>query len=686
MMNSLYQQYLALNRLRDQTERQTKALLKQTSEEQYSEDISEQRSTYSGQTSEKIDVFSDDNDSAPEVLEMSGNARHDQRLREAFNYFRSKCWKKRTLFRAISEGSPDDRASSQSLLNAKTLLCHAFVDNLVLFKKMLLVYLLVTVLTAIFPIAMGYIITHHADYVDLPHIMHFVFFLSCITLGVGLLNILRVVCFAKYERAIIYHVQSGIMKKLFSLPVSFFEQYAVGDLCHRVMMIESLARMSGQNQMGVLLSFVFSSTGFLTMLYFSWKLTLVTLSLVCIYFAFLMRNIKKQLPYIERYMSDSAHTAAFMFHVLNGITCIKVFLSDVFAKARWADLYSRGRHSLFHLYRYGIWRFTFINNMLLLTLIIVFYLGTQWVSSQMSATDYVIFYTAFIQFMSALVSFSMQSSELAFSICAFRRLRPILESAPEPQADVCKEKKITLKGRVVINAVHFHYPNTKLPILNQASCIIEPGEHVAIVGLSGAGKSTLLKLLLGFYFPQQGDILFDDQSIHTLNLTQLRDQIGVVLQNSKLMTGSLLSNLLDAYPHKTEEDAWQVAELVGLSAFIASLPMKMHTMVSQHINLLSGGQQQLLLIARALIGKPRLLLLDEATHSLDSVSQHHVITAIRRLPMTCISIAHQASAMQYADRILMLEQGRIVENVIPHTPQTASLTVKKYDCPIPAHT
>ncbi len=620
-LSTQYQRYLALHHLRHQTEQQTKARLKQTAQEQYSEHHAE-----------------------------------------------SHC--------------PHIEASA-SVLNAQTLLRHALMDNMMLFKKMLIVYVMVAALTALFPIAMGYIITHHADYVYLPDIARFVFFLSAISLGVGVLNVLRVACFAKYERAIIEHVQSGVMKQLFSLPVSFFEQYAVGDLCHRVLMIESLARMSGQNQMGVLLSFVFSTSGFLTMLYFSWKLTLLTLMLVSAYFAFLIRNIKKQLPYIERYMANSAHTAAFMFHVLNGITCIKVFLSDTFAKARWADLYSRGRHSLFHLYRHGIWRFTFINNMLLLTLIIVFYCATQWMSFRLSATYYVIFYTALIQFLSALVSFSMQWSELAFSICAFRRLKPILETEPERQTDTSKSKTFTLKGRIAINGVHFHYPNAKLPILNEASCIIEPGEHVAIVGLSGVGKSTLFKLLLGFYFPQQGNISFDEQSIQSINLKQLRDQIGVVLQDSKLMTGSLLSNLLDAHPSKTEEDAWQVAELVGLSDFIASLPMKMHTMVSQHITMLSGGQQQLLLIARALIGQPRLLLLDEATHSLDAVSQQHVIAAIRRLPITCISIAHQSAAIQYADRVLMLEQGKLAP--IPHSPQVASSMVDRPGCPTPTH-
>ena len=424
-------------------------------------------------------------------------------------------------------------------------------------------------------------------------------------------------------------------------------------------MIEPLARISGQNQIGILLSFVFSLVSFLTMFYFTWKLTLTTLVIVSLYLAISIMNIKKQLPHIGAYISNLGDTAAFTFHMNSGMSRIKVFCSDVFAEAAWAGLYSNGRQKLSHIYRLGVWRFTITNTILLFTLMVVFFLATQWERNQLPLEHFIIFYTAFILLMSALVSFSMQLSEIAFTICAFRRLKPILETPTEHNST--QNNKIKLLGAISISNVQFHYPDSKLLILDGLSCSIAEGEHIAIVGLSGAGKSTLLKLLIGFYFPQQGQILFDGKRSQDINLSVLRKQIGVVFQDSKLMTGTLLTNIIDEDAGMTEDDAWHAAELVGLKDFIASLPMKMHTMVTQHVNVLSGGQKQLIIIARALVGKPRLLLLDEATNSLDPVAQQHIAKVIRSLPITCVSVAHRLSTIQAADRILVLDQGRIIE-------------------------
>ena len=230
-----------------------------------------------------------------------------------------------------------------------------------------------------------------------------------------------------------------------------------------------------------------------------------------------------------------------------------------------------------------------------------------------------------------------------------------------PEENSSQSDAIAITGTIFMNNILFSYPQSKLLILDGLTCSVAKGEHLAIVGLSGAGKSTLLKLLMGFYTPQQGQLLFDGEPIQHFNLSEFRQQIGVVFQDSKLMTGTLLTNIIDGCVGLTEEDAWHAADLVGLKAFITSLPMKMHTMVSQQLNVLSGGQKQLISIARALVGKPRLLLLDEATNSLDATAQHHIASVIRRLPITCISISHRLSTIQYADKIMVLHKGRIIE-------------------------
>lgn len=558
---------------------------------------------------------------------------------------------------------PDPNLSDDTL-SVSTLLRHVFIKNLSTFGTMMVIYCLVAVFSTALTITLGHVITQHHAYTHLPTLLQLVFFLTVLSVFIGIMSIIRTLLFAKYESAIIDQVQSIIMQRLFNLPVSFFEQYATGDLCHRVLMIEPLARLSGQNQIGVLLSFSFSTISFLTMLYFSWKLTLTTLLVVSVYLLISIINIKKQLPHIEKYMHHAGEATAFTFNMNSGMSRIKVFCSDVFVEARWTKLYSDTRQKLSHIYHLGIWRFTLTNNILLLTLIIVFYLISRLEHEQLPLEHVIIFYMVLIQFMSALVSFSMQWNEIAFSICAFRRLQPILNTPTEniyPQKIPLSTASIRLTGSMSVNNIQFSYPHSQLMILDGLTCSIAAGEHVAIVGLSGAGKSTLLKLFLGFYFPQQGSISFDDSHIQHIHLSVLRQQIGVVFQDSKLMTGTILTNIIDGGAGMTEQDAWQAAELVGLKDFIASLPMKMHTMVSQQINVLSGGQKQLILIARALVGKPRVLLFDEATNSLDALSQYHIAQVIRALPITCISVAHRLSSIQYADKIMVLDKGRIVE-------------------------
>ena len=567
------------------------------------------------------------------------------------------------------DSEPVERSpNANNALSARTILHHVFTKNLSIFGSMIVIYFVVALLSATLTITMGHVIAHHLDYTHPSQIIQFILLLTSIVVGINVFSIIRTIFFTKYEISIISDVQSIIMKRLFNLPMSFFEQYATGDLCSRVLMIEPLARLSGQNQIGILLSFTFSTISFLTMLYFTWKLTVTTLAIVTIYLAISFLSIKKQLPHIEKYMSNSGGTAAFMFNMNSGMSRIKVFCSDVFAEAAWAKLYCDGRQKLSYIYRLGVWRFTITNNILLLTLILVFFVATQWERNQLPLEHYIIFYTAFIQLMSALVSFSMQLSEIAFSICAFRRLKPILKTPTEDNITEGNPIKSStqLTGTLSIINVQFSYPHSKRLILDGLTCSIAEGEHVAIIGLSGAGKSTLLKLLIGFYFPQNGQILFDNTPIQDINLSVLRKQIGVIFQESKLMSGTLLTNIIDEYAGMTEEDAWHAAELVGLKEFIAALPMKMHTMVSQQVNVLSGGQKQLILIARALVGNPRVLLLDEATNSLDPVTQHHITEIIRALPITCISVAHRLSTIQSADKIMVLDHGRIIEEGTYH--------------------
>jgi ABC-type bacteriocin/lantibiotic exporter with double-glycine peptidase domain len=198
------------------------------------------------------------------------------------------------------------------------------------------------------------------------------------------------------------------------------------------------------------------------------------------------------------------------------------------------------------------------------------------------------------------------------------------------------------------------------PVLDRLDLHIGAGEMVALVGQSGCGKSTILRLLLGFETPEAGSVQFDGQDLTALDVESVRRQLGVVLQDGDLFPGSIHQNLSGATTI-TEAEAWELADIVALGDDIRAMPMRLETMVSLSGGAFSGGQRQRLLIARALATRPRILILDEATSALDNVTQKVVTKNLAELGMTRIVVAHRLSTIIDADRILMLEKGRVIE-------------------------
>jgi ATP-binding cassette subfamily C protein len=218
-----------------------------------------------------------------------------------------------------------------------------------------------------------------------------------------------------------------------------------------------------------------------------------------------------------------------------------------------------------------------------------------------------------------------------------------------------------LKGNIELNHVTFRYkPNTP-PVLRDASMSVQPGQFVAFVGPSGSGKSTVFRLLLGFEIPESGVIYYDGQDLAGLDVEEVRRQMGVVLQNGKLVNADIFTNIVGSAP-LTLEDAWEAAELAGISSDIRRMPMGMHTVIGEAGSGVSGGQRQRLLIARAIVGKPRVILFDEATSALDNETQAIVSQSLERLQATRIVIAHRLSTVMKADHIFVLDKGTLVQN------------------------
>ena len=237
---------------------------------------------------------------------------------------------------------------------------------------------------------------------------------------------------------------------------------------------------------------------------------------------------------------------------------------------------------------------------------------------------------------------------------------PILQAVPEYGTG--KTLVSELSGRIELNHVTFRYEEDGPAVLDDLSLTIQPGEYVGIVGRSGCGKSTLVKMLLGFETPQEGTVCYDEYDTSTTNLRSLRRCIGTVLQDGKLFAGDIYSNITITAPYLGVEDAWDAAEKVGMAEDIRRMPMGMHTLISEGSGGISGGQKQRLMIARAIVGKPKILIMDEATSALDNLTQKTVTDSLDALDCTRIVIAHRLSTIRSCDRILALDKGKIVES------------------------
>ena len=281
-------------------------------------------------------------------------------------------------------------------------------------------------------------------------------------------------------------------------------------------------------------------------------------------------------------------------------------------------------------------------------------------SSSLSTGRFLAFSSAFGQFLAAMLSLTAVFVSILQIVPIFQRAQPILDA--EPEVGTGKADPGIITGDVEINHVSFRYRPDGPLILDDLSIHINPGEFVAFVGPSGSGKSTIMRLLMGFEAPSSGTIYYDDrQDLSDLDVRSIRRQVGVVLRHSQLMPGDIQANILGNSGY-TVTDAWDAARMAGIDEDIKSMPMGMFTAVSEGISTLSGGQRQRLMIARALVSKPRVVFFDEATSALDNHTQAMVSRSLEALQATRIVIAHRLSTIRMADHIYVIRAGRIVQH------------------------
>ena len=278
---------------------------------------------------------------------------------------------------------------------------------------------------------------------------------------------------------------------------------------------------------------------------------------------------------------------------------------------------------------------------------------------EMSAANYMGFIAAYGA--AAGLGTVMAGMPLALSNVAagLRMLAPVLQASPEEEERLPEIAR--LRGEICMEKVTFSYAEGMVDVLSNFSLHIRPGEFVAIVGPTGCGKSTVIRLLLGLETPREGRICYDGVDLQTVSKSSVRRQLGVVMQDGRLLLGSLRDNIAVCTSDVDDARIWRAAEAAGIAGDIQNMTMGLNTFINPQQAALSGGQRQRILIARAVLNDPAVLILDEATSALDNATQAQVMEALMAYGSTRIVVAHRLSTIRGADRILVMDQGRIVE-------------------------
>jgi ABC-type multidrug transport system fused ATPase/permease subunit len=455
-----------------------------------------------------------------------------------------------------------------------------------------------------------------------------------------------------------------VMARVTKLPISFFDSTQTGVLVSRIMTdAEGIRNLVGTGIVQLVGGFFTAVLALGALFWISWKLTLFILLLLVMFGAVMSHFFKKLRPIFRERGEINAQVTGRLTETLGGIRVVKAYGTE----KREQRVFTGGAHRLFRNVASSITGVSAVSSAAivvtgLIGVVLTVVGGRDIISGAMTLGD-LVSYLAFTAILAApVVQIASIGTQVSEAFAGLDRIREVMRMETEDEEDERRQPLRTVEGHVRLENVWFEY-NEGQPVLKGIEVDAPAGTTTALVGSSGSGKSTLVSLVMAFNRPTSGRLTVDGADLESLRLADYRAQLGVVLQENFLFDGTVADNIRFAQPDATRAQIEEVSRIAHVDDFVRGFPEGYDTVVGERGIKLSGGQRQRIAIARAILADPRILILDEATSSLDSESEALIQEGLRRLRQgrTSFVIAHRLSTIRSADQILVLEHGEIVE-------------------------
>lgn len=457
-----------------------------------------------------------------------------------------------------------------------------------------------------------------------------------------------------------FQMQANLLRHLMRLPADFFEKRHVGDIVTRFGSIGPIQSLITSGVIGAALDGLMAIGTLIFMFFYAPMLTLVVLGFLALYFVARFASY----PYIRRMTEEQIQTSAdvqsHFLETIRSIRPVKLFGREEQRHNRWQNLFATNMNIGIRLERFGIWSGS--GHALLSgaqTLIVLYLEARAVIAGDMTLGMLFAFQSYRSSFTGAAVGLVNTLFSWRLVGLHLERLADIAQTEPEEPQEKLPALPQKLQGGISVQALRFRYGDQEPWVIDGLNLDVAPGEKVAIVGRSGGGKSTLMKLLLGLYLPQEGSVSYDGRNLVHLGRRAVRSQIGVVMQDDRLLSGTLMENISFFDTAVDIQHVEWCARAAAIHDEITAMPMGYLSLVGDMGSALSGGQIQRILLARALYNKPSILMLDEGTANLDKQSEARITQALAQIPVTQIIIAHRPQAIAYVDRVLEMVDGRL---------------------------